>query len=127
MKRFILAAVVGLASIGGIAAAPSAARADGYGGMYGYGYGGPGFGGGFGGFGGGYGGYYGNGGHDSVPHWHQTTTPFGSFGWYGLGAHDFQPHAHTYSPYSYEGHSVSPFGYTRSFYAPSPNYYYAPW
>jgi hypothetical protein len=125
MKRFILAAVIGLASVGGMAAMPSAARAyddDGW-----YGFGGPGFGRGFGGFGGAWGGYYGNGGHDSVPHWHQTTTPFGSYNWFGLGTHDFQPHVHTYSPYSYEGSSVSPFGYTRSFYSPSPNYYYAPW
>jgi hypothetical protein len=127
MKRFILAAVVGLVSIGGIAAVPSAASAHDGDCGYGYGFGAPAFGGGFGGFGGGYGGYYGNGGHDSIPHWHQTTSPFGSFGWYGLGAHDFQPHAHSYSPYSYEGCSVSPFGYTRSLYQPSPSYYYAPW
>lgn len=120
MKRFIFAAIVGLTTLGGFAAWSSPASAQDYNG-YG-GYGNRGF-----GYSGGFGGYYGNGGHDMVPHWHQTTTQFGSFSWYGNGAHDYQPHAHTYSPYSYEGHSVSPFGYTRSFYPRYPNYTYAPW
>jgi hypothetical protein len=136
MRRFIFAAIFGLTTLGGIAASPSPASAHdndencgfgnsgwGWNGDLGFG----GFAGGFGGYGGGFGSYYGNGGHDMVPHWHQTTTPFGSFSWFGNGAHDYQPHAHTYTPYGYTGYSASPFGYTQSFYPRYPNYTYAPW
>jgi hypothetical protein len=73
-----------------------------------------------------YGSYYGHGGHDYVPHWHDTYTPHGRLRWYGTGYHDYVPHWHTYSPYSYRGHSHSPWGYTRSYYPRYP-YYYAPW
>ena len=73
-----------------------------------------------------YGSYYGRGGHDYVPHWHDTYTPFGRSTWYGTGYHDYVPHGHTYTPYSYRGHSYSPWGYTRSYYPRYP-YYYAPW
>lgn len=71
-------------------------------------------------------GYYGNGGHDFVPHWHQTATPFGTFTWFGNGPHDYLPHQHVQTPYSYEGYSVRPFRFTRSIYSPYP-YTYAPW
>lgn len=126
MKRFIFSAIVGLVALGGVAALSSTASA--HDGDCGYNrFGGGGFGGYGGGFGGGFGGYYGNGGHDSVPHWHQTTTPFGSFNWYGLGDHDFQPHMHSVSPYSYQGYSTSPWGNTTSFYPRYPRYTYAPW
>jgi len=71
-------------------------------------------------------GYFGNGGHDTVPHWHETTTPFGRFSWYGTGRHDYQPHEHRVTPYSYESYSSGPFGRTRSFHSPKP-YRYMPW
>jgi hypothetical protein len=128
MRRFMIMGIVGLAALGGIAGtSPIASAQDG---CWSDGFGFGGYGGGYRGFGsgyGGYGGYFGNGGHDAVPHWHQTTTPFGSFGWYGLGAHDFQPHVHSISPYSYQGYSVSPWGNTTSYYPRYPGYTYAPW
>jgi hypothetical protein len=70
--------------------------------------------------------YYGFGGHDAVPHWHRTYTPFGSLTWYGRGAHDYRPHLHTYGAYGYRGYSPTPFGPTVNYYPPYP-YYYAPW
>jgi hypothetical protein len=96
----------------GLLAAPASAHPPAYG-PYGY-YGAPAY------------GYYGNGGHDFVPHWHQTTTPFGTFSWYGNGPHDYMPHQHIRTPYSYQGFSATPFSYTQSFYPTTP-YYYAPW
>jgi hypothetical protein len=115
MRSFVVAAVLGLAALGLAAGAPAHAHGP-YG--PGYGYSGfsaaPAF------------GYYGNGGHDFMPHWHQTTTPFGTFSWYGNGPHDYLPHQHIRTPYSYQGFSATPFGYTQSFYPTTP-YYYAPW
>ena len=70
--------------------------------------------------------YYGLGGHDAVPHWHNTQTPVGSVNWYGLGQHDFVPHGHVQTPYSYTGYSSSPFSRTQSFYSPYPPVY-RPW
>jgi hypothetical protein len=71
--------------------------------------------------------YYGNGGHDAVPHWHNTYTPFGAVPWFGVGAHDFRPHEHTVSPAGgYRGYSATPFGLTESIY-PSTPYTYMPW
>lgn len=72
--------------------------------------------------------YYGNGGHDTVPHWHRTTTPFGGPDyWYGNGPHDYLPHEHTNSPYGgYRSYSVSPYGVTESFNQSTP-YTYLPW
>ena len=127
MRRFIITAITGLAVFGGVVATSRMASAqEGWGfsfgnGGFGFGYGNvaPAY--------AGYGGYFGNGGHDAVPHWHQTTTPYGSYNWYGLGAHDFQPHAHQVTPYSYQGYSASPWGYTTSFYPRYPGYTYAPW
>ena len=78
--------------------------------------------------GGGYQQYYGNGGHDFQPHWHRSTTPFGTRSWYGNGAHDLRPHEHVRSPYGgYRGYSPNPFGgVTESIY-PSTPYTYMPW
>jgi hypothetical protein len=103
----------------------------GYGGYYRGGYGGGYYVGGYPGvgyYGGGYQQYYGNGGHDFQPHWHRSTTPFGTFMWYGNGAHDLQPHEHVRSPYGgYRGYSPNPFGgVTESIY-PSTPYTYMPW
>ncbi|MBA3313945.1 MAG: hypothetical protein H0T47_11765 [Planctomycetaceae bacterium] len=103
----------------GMAAVTAPGTADAHDRFGGYGYGGYGYGGGFGG-------YYGNGGHDFQPHWHTTRSQFGSYQWFGNGPHDYAPHHHTYSPWSYEGHHVSPFGVTTSHYPRYP-YYYAPW
>ncbi|HXG12451.1 MAG TPA: hypothetical protein VNK04_22025 [Gemmataceae bacterium] len=118
MRALILSATLTAAFLLGLA--PSSAEAHGPRGRFGrpsirYYY--PGY---FGGY------YFGRGGHDVVPHWHQTYTPFGSFSWYGLGPHDFVPHAHTYDPFSYRGYSYTPWSYTESYYSPYP-YYYAPW
>lgn len=112
MKRLIIAAAVGFVLLGSQLMSPAFAG---------------GFRHGHHGHHGGRGGYYGNGGHDTVPHWHRTTTPFGSFGWYGQGEHDYQPHWHTYNRRSYRGYSFSPFGITESYYPRYPNYYYSPW
>lgn len=70
--------------------------------------------------------YYGQGAHDFYPHWHNTSTPLGTFSWYGNGPHDYVPHAHTQTPYSYRGYSYTPWSYTESYYPPYP-YYYGPW
>ena len=127
MRRFILLPVVGFVALAAVAGmSPVASAHDGFrNGGFGFGRCG-----GYGAYGsgyGGYGGYFGNGGHDAVPHWHQTTTPFGSYGWFGLGAHDFQPHTHSVSPYSYQGYSASPWGFTTSYYPRYRGYTYAPW
>jgi hypothetical protein len=74
-----------------------------------------------------YGSYYGNGGHDYLPHWHITQTPYGPRAWYGNGPHDYVPHQHSYSPRSYQGYSPTWSGPTTSFYPRYPQYYYAPW
>jgi hypothetical protein len=115
MRSFAVAAVLGLAVLGLAAVAPAHAH-GGYGPGYGFGgyYRAPAY------------GYYGNGGHDFVPHWHRTTTPFGTFMWYGNGPHDYLPHQHLRTPYSYQGFSATPFGTTQSFYPPYP-YAYMPW
>jgi hypothetical protein len=118
MKRFMIAAIVGLVTLGGIGTMSNVASAQGFGG-YGGGY--------VGGVGGGYGSYYGNGGHDASPHWHQTNSPYGSSMSFGNGAHDFQPHMHSYSPNSYQGYSSSPWGNTTSYYSQTPGYTYMPW
>ncbi len=110
MRSFVTAAVLGLAVLGFAAVAPAQAHGWGHPGYYGV----PAY------------GYYGNGGHDYLPHWHMTTTPYGSFSWYGTGPHDYLPHQHVRTPSSYQGYSVTPFGVTRSFYSPYP-YTYAPW
>ncbi len=129
MKPFVIAAVLGVAALGFVDV--TSAQAQGWG-PPAYGWGG--YNGSWGGY---YGapayGYYGNGGHDFAPHWHQSTTPYGTYSWYGNGPHDFQPHSHVQTPYSYQGSSVSPWGYTQSFYPNSPYQYspypytYAPW
>jgi hypothetical protein len=119
MRSFVLAAVLGLATLGWIAVAPASAH-----GPFGPGYGYPGY--GVPGYGPPAYGYYGNGGHDFVPHWHRTTTAFGTFMWYGNGPHDYLPHHHVRTPFSYRGYSVTPFGATESFYPPYP-YTYTPW
>jgi hypothetical protein len=64
MKSFAFAAIVGFTSLAIIGSLHCASRAHGSDGILGYGLGCFEF--------GGYGGYYGNGGHDSVPHAHQT-------------------------------------------------------
>lgn len=116
MRRMVLAAAACAAIMfGSLSLGANEARAQ-------WGFGGP----SYGWNGGGFRSYYGNGGHDFVPHWHQTQTPFGSYSWYGLGGHDFQPHVHTQTPYSYQGYSFSPWGATQSYYSPSP-YYFSPW
>ncbi len=142
MRTKILAGVLAVGGILGLA--PSPAKAQGYGdaggypGVYGGGFfagGFPGaYGGGYGGYPGGYGGYgpgyryYGNGGHDLAPHWHTTQTPLGSFAWYGNGAHDVMPHEHTHSPYGgYRSYSPSPFGGVTTSYHNSTPYIYMPW
>jgi hypothetical protein len=127
-------ALAGVLATGLLAFGPTSVKAQGYGGYdgggYGQGYGGGGYAQGYGGgsYGGGYQQYYGNGGHDFQPHWHNTTTPYGSFSWYGNGAHDLQPHEHVRSPYGgYRGYSANPFGgVTESIY-PSTPYTYMPW
>ncbi len=102
----------------------------GYGGGYIGGYNGGGYGvypgGGY--YGGGYQQYYGNGGHDLQPHWHNESTPYGSFSWYGNGPHDLQPHEHVRSPYGgYRGYTPNPFGGTTESIYPSTPYTYMPW
>ena len=112
MRQLVMGAVMaGAAAFGVGGVQPDAAQADGY--HHGH-------------YGGGFGSYYGRGGHDVQPHWHDTYTPFGRYQWYGRGSHDYRPHHHTYGPDHYEGHSYSPWGYTRSYYPRYP-YYYAPW
>lgn len=39
--------------------------------------------------------------HDLRPHWHTTSTPFGTISWTGNGLHDFIPHWHVRPAYSY--------------------------
>ena len=118
MRQAILTLAAGVAAlVGGMVVSPGIAQADPWHGSFGYTYS-P--------YWSGYGSYYGRGGHDVVPHWHDTYTPFGSVRWYGRGSHDFRPHAHGYTPFSYEGLSASPWGVTRSYYPRYP-YYYAPW
>jgi len=73
-----------------------------------------------------YGGYYGRGGHDEVPHWHRSVSPYGETYWYGRGPHDDLPHEHRYGPDSYRGRVYTPWGYTDSYYPRYP-YRYAPW
>ncbi len=135
-------ALAGVLATGLLALGTAPAKAQGYGGYYGggygQGYGGGGYGLGYGGggYGPGYGGgysvptqqYYGNGGHDFQPHWHTTQTPLGSFAWYGNGAHDLRPHEHTNSPYGgYRSYSPSPFGGVTTSYHNSTPYVYMPW
>ena len=121
MKRLARWAVAGVVLLvgGGLVQPESAEAHDGGGFSFYYGPS-------YGGFWPGYGSYYGFGGHDAVPHWHDTYTPFGGYRWYGTGSHDYYPHAHRYTPFSYEGLSVSPWGVTRSYYPRYP-YYYSPW
>ena len=115
MRSFVAAAVLSLGALAFVGVSSSQAQYP-----YGPGYGYPGY----------YNppvtGYYGNGGHDYVPHWHQTTTPLGTFNWYGNGLHDVLPHQHIQTPYSYQGFSARPFRFTQSFYQPYP-YTYSPW
>lgn len=138
LRTTALAGVLGIIGLAGVGATQARAH-DGFGypgGSGGYPGGvpyGPGFPGGFGAFpggsyGGGYHQYYGNGGHDLQPHWHRSTTPFGTFSWFGNGPHDLQPHEHVRSPYGgYRGYSANPFGgVTESFY-PSTPYTFMPW
>jgi hypothetical protein len=66
MRSFVFAAIVGFTSLAIIGALHCASRAYGSDGVCGYGLGCFEF--------GGYGGYYGNGGHDSVPHAHQSLV-----------------------------------------------------
>lgn len=108
---------------------PAEARAGHWG--FSLSFGSPRYYGGYGGYGpsygyGGYGSYYGNGGHDFVPHWHGSTSPYGTYYWYGNGPHDYVPHEHSYSPYSYRGYHYHPWGSTESIYPRYP-YYYSPW
>ena len=70
--------------------------------------------------------YYGGGGHDVVPHWHRTYTPWGVHSWYGTGGHDYRPHHHRVTPWSYRSYSHTPWGYTESIHPRYP-YHYAPW
>jgi hypothetical protein len=124
LRTMALAGILALGGPWGLGTSSARAQGFGYGGYSGGGY-----------YGGGYGGlgysptyqYYGNGGHDAVPHWHNTYTPFGTVTWFGSGAHDFQPHEHTVSPYGgYRGYSAGPFGITESIYQSTP-YIYMPW
>lgn len=72
-----------------------------------------------------YGGYYGTGFADTIPHWHQTVTPYGAYNWYGLAPHDYTPHLHTYGLYgNQQSYSFTPYGYTRSFNINPYSYYY---
>ena len=142
MRNLALAGVLALGGLLGFGSTTARAHdGDGYSGGYG-GYAG----GGYGGYaGGGYGGirrgysgggyypggyqqYYGNGGHDTQPHWHNESTPFGSFSWYGNGPHDTQPHEHVRSPYGgYRGYTPNPFGGVTESVYPSTPYTYMPW
>lgn len=129
MQNLLFAGVV---SIAGLAAAlaPSTAEAHGPRGGFSISIGGGGF-----GYPGYYGygfhrypsyGYYGGAGHDTLPHWHRSTSPYGTTYWYGQGAHDYYPHEHVVTPYSYRSYSYSPWGVTESIHSRYPRYY-APW
>lgn len=113
MKRLSIATVAGIVVLLLGTILGTEARANGFGFYYTPGYSG-------------YGSYYGHGGHDIVPHWHRTVTPFGRYYWYGQGSHDYEPHFHSYTPYSYRGYSFRPWGYTESIYPRYP-YYYSWW
>ncbi len=92
MRRFILAAALGIAGLGFAAGSRAEAHEPGF-------YGG-----------------YGVGTHDLAPHWHKTYTPYGPTYWFGNGPHDFIPHSHSYSPWGgIRSYSITPFGPTRSF------------
>ena len=121
MSKFSLSIALALIGLALVAITPADAH-DRWRSNFGGGHGGGQWQGGYGGYQGGYGGYYGNGGHDYAPHLHQTQTPIGSYQWYGNGVHDYVPHGHTYTPYSYQGYSPSPWGYTQSYY---PRYPYS--
>ena len=149
------AALAGVLAAGFLTLGATPAKAQGYGGYYGQGYGQTyggysqsyggysqsygGYNQSYGGYGQSYGGYgqtyvapvqqyYGNGGHDFQPHLHSTQTPVGSFAWYGNGAHDLGPHEHTQSAYGgYQGYSPSPFGGVTTSYYNSTPYQYRPW
>lgn len=131
-------ALAGVLATSLLAFGSAPASAQGFGGYYGGGYYvqgfraggyGPAYGGGYyGGYPGGYQQYFGNGGHDARPHWHNESTPFGSFSWYGNGPHDLQPHEHVRSPYGgYRGYTPNPFGGVTESVYPSTPYTYMPW
>ena len=87
MRRFILAAVLGIAGLG-FAGSKAQAHEPGVG----------------------------VGAHDLAPHWHRTWSAFGPVYWYGNGVHDVLPHSHSYSPWrGINSYSQTPFGPTRSF------------
>lgn len=130
-------ALAGVLATGLLAFGAAPARAQGFGGSCGgryYGRGiapggyGPAYGMGYRGSLNGYQQYYGNGGHDTQPHWHNESTPSGSFSWYGNGPHDLQPHEHVRSPYGgYRGYTPNPFGGVTESVYPSTPYTYMPW
>jgi hypothetical protein len=70
---------------------------------------------------------FGNGWHDVSPHWHRTQTPVGNYYWFGNGPHDLRPHYHSYSPWSgLRSYSYTPFGRTTSYHG-YPGYYGYPY
>jgi hypothetical protein len=102
MRKFLVAAVFGLAALGfaGVDSAQAHPKKGGHGGR---------------------------GWHDVTPHWHKTQTPFGSYYWYGNGRHDLRPHRHSYTPWGgLRSYSYTPFGRTTSYHG-YPGFYGYPY